>query len=188
MSELCFELKGLVEWENTVIHLPAMSSTEVQIVKRNESKVDQQKQGAFDTWLRRCPGASWSHVRDALHKAGEYTMEKKIATNHSISLMFSEDPSRRRHDDTAITCPRTAVRTGSVTVAATRDPHGSHYFNPVVSRYNPTQDPLLGKMITINNISSLITFLFVSCFFHYLRSKPGTNHLFLVTRHGYMYY
>ena len=166
MAELCSELKELVEWENTVIHLPAMSSAEVKKVKRNESTVDQRKQEAFDTWLRRCPEASWSHVRDALHEAGEYNLEEKIATNHSISLMFSEDPSRRTQDDTAITCPRTAVQTGSMTVAATRDPqHGSHYFNPVVPRNNPTQSPLPGKVITINNICLLITFLFVSCVF-----------------------
>ena len=92
MSELCSELKELVEWENTVIHLPAMSSAEVQKVKRNESTVDQQKQEAFDTWLRRYPEASWSHVRDALNKAGEHTLENKIATNHSLFLVFSGDP------------------------------------------------------------------------------------------------
>ena len=99
MAELCYELEELVKWEKTVIHLPAMSSTEVQIVKRNEPKVDQQKQEAFDTWLRRCPEASWSHVRDALHKAGEYNLEKKIATNHSLE--FSEED-------------RTVVQTGSM--------------------------------------------------------------------------
>ena len=93
-----------------------MSSTEVQKLKRDEPKVDQQKQEAFDTWLRRCPGASWSHVRDALHKAGEYTLEKKIATNHGLSLVFSEDPSRRTQDDTAITYPETAVQAEGMTV------------------------------------------------------------------------
>ena len=94
MAELCSELDELVEWEKTIIHLPAMSSAEVKKVKRNELRVDQQKQEVFDTWLRRCPGASWSHVRDALHKAGEYTMEEKIATNHdSISIQYpTQDP------------------------------------------------------------------------------------------------
>ena len=114
MVELCSEFKELVDWENTVIHLPEMSFADVKKVKRNEPKVDQQKQEAFDTWLRRCPRASWSHVRDALHNAGEYNLEKTIATNHGLSLMFSEDPSRRTQDDIAIKYPGTAVQTGSM--------------------------------------------------------------------------
>ena len=127
VPELCFELEELVHWENTVIHLPEMSFAEVQKVKRNEPKVDQQKQEAFDTWLRRCPEASWSHVRDALHKAGEYNLERKIATDHSLSFVLFEEPSRRTQDNTAITCPRTAVQTRSMTVDASKDPqHGSH--------------------------------------------------------------
>ena len=146
MADLCLELEELVKWEKTVIHLPAMNSAELQMVKRDEPKVDQQKQEAFDTWLRRCPEASWSHVVDALHKAREYNLEKKIATNHGLSSVFSEDPSRRTQDDTAFTCPGTAVQTGSMTEAATRDPHGSHYFNPIVPRYNPTQDSQSGKI------------------------------------------
>ena len=101
MSELCSELVDLADWEVTVIHLPEMSSAEVQKVKLNEPKVDQQKRKAFDTWLRRCPEASWSHVRDALHKAGEYNLEKKIATNHSLE--FSEED-------------RTVVQTGNMVV------------------------------------------------------------------------
>ena len=150
-------MKELVEWENTVIHLRAMSSTEVQMVKQDESKIFQQKQKAFDTWLRRCPGASWSHVRDALHKAKEFTLEEEIATNHGLSLVYSEDPSRRTQDDTAITCPRTAVQTGStcMTVAANKIPHGSHYYNPTVPMCNPTQDPLPSK---IDNLCLFITF------------------------------
>ena len=156
MAELCSELDELVQWEKTIINLSAMSSAEVQKVKRNELRVDQQKQEAFDTWLRRCPGASWSHVRDALHKAGEYTMEKKIATNHSLSLVFSEEPSRRTMDDTAITYmyPGTAVQAGSTTVAASKDPHGGNYFNLIVPCYNLTHHmhPLLGKIIMIKNL------------------------------------
>ena len=77
-----------MDWEKTVIHLPEMIIVEVLMVKRNESKVHQQKEKAFGTWLRRCPGASWSHVRDALHKAGEYALETKIAINHHLSLVF----------------------------------------------------------------------------------------------------
>ena len=158
MAELCSELDELVEWEKTIIHLPAMSSTEVKKVKRNELKLDQQKQEVFDTWLRRCPGASWSHVRDALHNAGEYNLGTKIAEYHGCSLMISEGPSRRTQDDTAISCPRTAVQAESMTVGATRDPHDSHYFNPLVPRYNPPQDPLPGKFISIDNLFLPINF------------------------------
>ena len=151
MSKLCYELKELVEWEETVIHLPEMSFADVQKVTRDQLKVDQKKREAFDTWLRRCSVASWSHVRDALGKAGECTLEKKIAKNHDLPLVFSEHSSRRTHDDTAIKHPMTAVQTGSMTVAATRDAskdlHGSHYLHPIVPRYNSTQDPLPGKIL-----------------------------------------
>ena len=124
---------------------------EVQRVKQNEPTVDQQKHEAFDTWLWRCPEASWSHVRDALHKAGEYTLETKIATNHGLSFELSEEPSRKTLDDTAITCPGTAIQ-------ASRDPHGCHYFNQIAApSYNPIQDPLPGK---IDNLCLLVTFCF----------------------------
>ena len=156
MAEICLELEELVELDKTVIYLPEMSIDEVQKVKRNEPTVDQQKQEAFDTWLKRCPEASWSHVRDALHKAGEYVLGTKIATNHGLSLEFSEEPSRRTQNDTAITCPGTAIQAGSETVAASRDPHGCHYFNQIAAPwYNPTQDPLPGK---IDNLCLLVTF------------------------------
>ena len=53
--------------------------------------------------------------------------------------------------NTAIKHPRTAVQTGSMTVAATRDaskgPHGSHYLHPIVPRCTSTQDPLPGKIL-----------------------------------------
>ena len=110
MKDLCFELEELVDWEKTVIHLPAMSDNEVQKVKQNEPKVDQRKQEAFGTWLSRCPGPSWSHVRDALHKAGEYYLEKKIAANHGLSLELSKESLREAQDD------RTAVQTGNMVV------------------------------------------------------------------------
>ena len=135
-----------MNWENTVIHLPEMSFVEVQNVKRNEPKVAQQKQEVFDTWLRRYPGASWSHVKDALHKAREYTLEKKIATNHALSLLVFKEPLRRTQDDTTITCPGTVFQR-RMTVDGSRDPQRSHYPNLVP----PTQDPPLGKIIFIVN-------------------------------------
>ena len=113
----------------------------MQMVKRNEQKENHRKQKAFDTWLRRCSKASWSHVRDALHEAEEHTLEEKMATNHGLSL--DKDCSRRTQDDKVITCPRTAEQTGSMMVDATRDPHHGRS----VPWYNSTQDPQLGKII-----------------------------------------
>ena len=120
MADLLSELKDLVDWGTTVIHLPEMSNVEVDKEERDGSTVDEKKRKALGTWLRRCPEASWSHVRDALHIAGEYTLEKKIATNHGLSL--HKDLLRNTQDDKAITCPRTAEQTGSMTVAASSDP------------------------------------------------------------------
>ena len=136
MADLKFE--ELVKREKTVIHPLAMSSADVRKVKgSNEPKVDQQKQEAFDTSLGRYPE----------DKAGEYNWEKKIATDHGLSLVFSEEPSRRTKDDTAITYPRTAIQTGSMTVDANKNPqHGSHYPRSV-PWFNPTQDPPLGKVV-----------------------------------------
>ena len=142
------QLEELVKREKSVIHFPAMSSSDVRRVKgSNEPKVDQQKQEAFDTWLRRYPE----------DKAGEYNQEKKIATNHGLrlSLVFSGDPSRRTQDDTAITCPGTTVQTGSMTVAATKDPRGSHYPRSV-PWFN--QDPSPGKIMN-DSICSLFNFV-----------------------------
>ena len=60
-------------------------------VKQDEPKIDQQKQEAFDTWLiEEVPEASWSHVGDVLHKAGEYTLEKTIATDHGLSHVLGQ--------------------------------------------------------------------------------------------------
>ena len=119
------------ETVNITTPISTMSSAEVRRVKgSNEPKVDQQKQEAFDTWLRRYPE----------DKAGEYNPEKKIATDHGLSLaFFEEEPSRRTQNGTAITYLGTAVQTDT-----TRDPqHGSHYPNLVPT----TQDPPLGKIV-----------------------------------------
>ena len=141
------KLEELVKREKTVIHPPAISSDEVMMVKgSNDPVVDQQKQEAFDTWLGRYPE----------DKAGEYNMEKKIATNHGLSLVFSEEPSRRTQDDIAITCPGTTVQTGSMTVAAIKDPHGSHYPRSV-PWFN--EDPSPGKIMN-DNLCSLINFVY----------------------------
>ena len=94
VSELCSELVKLVDWENTVIHLPAMSRAETRKVKQSEPIVDQQKQKAFDIWLKKCPEASWSHVRDALHKAGEFILEREVAEKYSLPLLAESIPMR----------------------------------------------------------------------------------------------
>ena len=132
------QLEDLVKREKTVIHFPAMSSSEVRKVKgSSDTKVDQQKQEAFDTWRRRCPE----------DKAGEYNLEKKIAIDHGLSLVSSEDPSRRTQDDTAITCPGTAVQTGSMTVDANKDPQSGSRYPNLVPLFSTTQDPPLGKIV-----------------------------------------
>ena len=83
----------LVDWEKTVIQLPAMRSDEVEKVKKDERTVDQRKQKAFHIWLNKCPEASWLHVTEALEKAEENTLKEEIAKKHGLSLVSSEEPT-----------------------------------------------------------------------------------------------
>ena len=92
VRELCDLLRDVIDWEDVVLELPGMNSTEIRRIKKDVSGSNLQKQEAFDTWLRRCPEASWSHVRQALHNAKEYKVEKKVAEKFNLPPLQTEDP------------------------------------------------------------------------------------------------
>ena len=92
VRELCDLLRDVIDWEAVVLELPGMNSTEIRRIKRDETSVDLQKQAAFDVWLRRCPEASWSHVRQALNKAREYDVEKIVAEKFNLPPLQTENP------------------------------------------------------------------------------------------------
>ena len=72
VKELYEELKHLVYWEQFAIHLPGITSTNIEVIKRDQpNNVDDQKLALFRQWLRRTPKTSWKHVIDALEAVGE---------------------------------------------------------------------------------------------------------------------
>ena len=83
-----------MDWEKVVIQLPKMSAFDVDEIRKMSGDLNSRKEEAFDTWLRRYPEASWSHVRDALHKAGEFYLETKVAEKYSLPLLAESIPMR----------------------------------------------------------------------------------------------
>ena len=86
VPELCFVLRNVMDWEKIVVQLPKMSAIDVDKIQMS-GDLNSRKEEAFDTWLRRYPEATWSHVRDALHKAGEFILEREIAEKYGLPLL-----------------------------------------------------------------------------------------------------
>ena len=84
----------MIDWKKVVIQLPKMSAIDVDKIQKMSGDLNSHKEKAFDTWLRRCPEASWSHVRDALHNAGEYILERGVAEKYSLPLLAESIPKR----------------------------------------------------------------------------------------------
>ena len=72
-------LKDLVNWERLAIHLPKITTSDIEIIKQNKPfDVNAQKQALFDKWLRSYPNASWDAVVLALEVIDENTLAKKL--------------------------------------------------------------------------------------------------------------
>ena len=84
----------MIDWKKVVVQLPKMSVIDVDKIQKISGDLNSHKEKAFDTWLRRYPEASWSHVRDALHKAGEYILEREVAEKYSLPLLAESIPMR----------------------------------------------------------------------------------------------
>ena len=79
VQELDQQLKGIVNWERLAIHLPKITQTDIEIIKRdNPNNVISQKQALFDKWLRSYPNASWDAVVLALEVIDENTLAQNI--------------------------------------------------------------------------------------------------------------
>lgn len=48
-----------------------------EINAENET-IEARRRKAFDYWLKQTPDASWNHVIDALHAAGEATLAEEL--------------------------------------------------------------------------------------------------------------
>ena len=79
VQELDQQLKDIVNWERLAIHLPNITQTDVDIIKRDyPNNVISQKQALFDKWLRSYPNASWDAVVLALEVIDENTLAENI--------------------------------------------------------------------------------------------------------------
>ena len=73
VEELVELLRKLVHWEQVAIHLPGIDQSDIDKIKKDNSKTDDQKQVLYDKWLRVYPDASWEDVIRALEKEEENT-------------------------------------------------------------------------------------------------------------------
>ena len=79
VQELDQQLKDLVNWERLAIHLPQITTSDIEIIKQNKPfDVNAQKQALFDKWLRSYPNASWDAVVLALETIDENTLAQTI--------------------------------------------------------------------------------------------------------------
>ena len=80
VQELHQQLKDLVNWERLAIHLPKITQTDIEIIKReNPNNVISQKQTLFGKWLQLYPNASWDAVVLALEVVDENCLAKQIS-------------------------------------------------------------------------------------------------------------
>ena len=78
VRDLIQQLSSLVHWENFAINLKGIKHHEIEIIKKENSKVDEQKRALFNKWLSLCPDASWFDVISALDRAQEITLAEKV--------------------------------------------------------------------------------------------------------------
>ena len=78
VQSLDLSLNELVHWERVALHLPEMSQSTIDKIKRDNSGIDNQKQALYGTWLQSHPGATWGNVIHALETVGENRLAENI--------------------------------------------------------------------------------------------------------------
>ena len=71
-------LDTLVSWEKFGAFLPGIKSEHIQVIERENRRIDQQKTALFSKWLSVHPEASWQDVLFALEKSQEYSLASKL--------------------------------------------------------------------------------------------------------------
>ena len=71
-------LESLVNWQKFGIFLPGIKSEDIQVIKTEESKIDQQKAALFTKWLHVYTNPLWQDVICALEKAQECALASQI--------------------------------------------------------------------------------------------------------------
>ena len=79
IEKLDIKLSDLVYWERFALHLPQITQTDIDIIKREvKDDITGQKQALFNKWLRVYPSASWEHVILALETVDENYIAQTI--------------------------------------------------------------------------------------------------------------
>ena len=79
VKQLDNKLSDLVYWERFALHLPQITQTDIDIIKREvKDDITGQKQALFNKWLRVYPSASWEHVILALETVDENCIAQTI--------------------------------------------------------------------------------------------------------------
>ena len=69
----------MVYWERFALHLPQITQTDIDIIKREvKNDIKGQKQALFNKWLQVYPSASWEHVILALQTVDESYIAQTI--------------------------------------------------------------------------------------------------------------
>ena len=69
----------MVYWERFALHLPQITQTDINIIKREvKDDITGQKQALFNKWLQVYPSASWEHVILALQTVDENYIAQTI--------------------------------------------------------------------------------------------------------------
>ena len=85
-SELDLELADLVHWQRFATHLPDITRTDIDMIKKNRLDVADQKLALFGTWLRKSSDASWNDVISALEKAQEKNLADTLRKKFHVQM------------------------------------------------------------------------------------------------------
>ena len=89
VSNLNNALDELVEWEKFAWNLKGITQKHIDIVKRDNTTISQQKSAILDKWIRVCPDASWKDVVTALEKAEENALAQKVTHKYCSNIVVT---------------------------------------------------------------------------------------------------
>ena len=105
VQSLDLSLNELVHWERVALHLPEMSQSTIDKIKRDNSGIDNQKQALYGTWLQSYPGATWGNVIHALETVGENRLAESVRKIDYIRLARNGSPKKltEKIDESVVT-------------------------------------------------------------------------------------
>ena len=79
-------LESLVNWEKFGTFLPGIKSEHIQVIERENTRIDKQKAALFSKWLSVHPEASWQDVLFALEKSQEHSLSSRVYQKLNTTL------------------------------------------------------------------------------------------------------